>query len=327
VIRKALSAIVFLAVPFTAAAHHGVASLGVAGLEGPGAPIETSSSATLPQGKFLGYVKLDYPRFERYTEERDDEGEFNAFWMYGVGYGVMPSLSLYLFAPFSTKKTEDNSFNTSGFADLSAMGVFGFKYDGGLRLIPPKESLDDMEDWHFTFYGGLTLPTGDANIRNQGGEIDPGMSLGFGKPSYSAGLTATKQFLSRWTWVLDASLIRFSEYEYDDGQHVRFGDEARANTALAVRLLASEKSELRLDANLEANYLKLGRDEAKGVGEEATGGSMLYAVPGFRLYMKNTSVGLGAKFPAWTDLNEGDDQQGAEGKESVRALFTFSVLL
>jgi len=30
-------------------AHHGVASLGAAGLEGPGAPIETSSSSTLPQ--------------------------------------------------------------------------------------------------------------------------------------------------------------------------------------------------------------------------------------------------------------------------------------
>ncbi|MBI4719790.1 MAG: transporter, partial [Chitinivibrionia bacterium] len=33
-----------------ALAHHGVASLGVAGLEGPGSPIETSSSATLPKG-------------------------------------------------------------------------------------------------------------------------------------------------------------------------------------------------------------------------------------------------------------------------------------
>ena len=39
-----------------AAGHHGVASLGVAGLEGPGAPIETSSSATLPSGSFLGYL-------------------------------------------------------------------------------------------------------------------------------------------------------------------------------------------------------------------------------------------------------------------------------
>ena len=30
---------------------------------------------------------------------------------------------------------------------------------------------------------------------------------------------------------------------------------------------------------------------------------------------------------SWTDLNEEDDQQGAEGKEDYRAIFTFSVLL
>ncbi|MFH1679614.1 MAG: transporter [Candidatus Eisenbacteria bacterium] len=326
-IRKVLPAIVLLLAASAAAAHHGVVSLGVAGLEGPGAPIETSSSATLPQGKFLGYVKLDYARFEKYTPERDDEGDFNAFWMYGIGYGARPSLSLYLFAPFYTKKSEDNSYNTSGFADLSAMGVFGFKYDGGLRLIPPKESLDDMEDWHFTFYGGLTLPTGEANIRSGEGTIDPGMSLGFGKPSYSGGFTATKQFMSRWTWVFDTSLIRFVEHEYDDGRKTRFGDEFRANTAFAVRLLTAASRELRLDANIEGNYLELGRDEADGTGEDATGGAMIYAVPGLRLYMKNASVGLGVKIPAWTDLNEADDQQGAEGKEDYRALFTFSVLL
>jgi len=43
-------------------AHHGVASLGAAGLEGPGAPVETSSSATLPEGKWLGYLKVDHAK-------------------------------------------------------------------------------------------------------------------------------------------------------------------------------------------------------------------------------------------------------------------------
>jgi len=316
-----------LFLPVLAAAHHGVASLGVAGLEGPGAPIETSSSATLPEGSFLGYVKLDYAKFDQYTEARDDEGDYNAFWMYGIGYGAKPWLSLYIFAPFYTKKTEDNGFNTSGFADISAMGVFGFKWDEGLRLVPATESLDDLEDWHFTFYSGLTLPTGDADLRNAGGEIDPGMSLGFGKPSFSGGLTATKQMSSRLTWVADGSLITFLENEYADGAKVRFGDELRFNTALTMRLLAHGALNFRLDANLETNYLRLGRDEADGVGERATGGAIVYAVTGFRAYLKNSSIGLGIKIPAWTDLNEEENQQGAEGKEKYRALFTFSVLL
>ncbi len=316
-----------LLLPAAAFGHHGVASLGIAGLEGPGAPIETSSSATLPEGSVLGYVKLDYAKFERYTEARDDEGDYNAFWMYGAGYGVKSWLSVYLFAPFYTKKVEDNRYNTSGFADLSAMGVFGFKYDEGFRLTPANESLDDLEDWHFTFYGGLTIPTGDENIRTSDGEIDPGMSLGFGKPSYSIGFTTTKQVASRLTWVFDTSFITFTENEYDDGSKVRFGDEIRLNTAASLRLLTHARSKFRLDGNLEANYLKLGRDELCGEGEDATGGAMIYAVPGVRAYYKNTSIGLGVKVPAWTDLNEEDDQQGAEGKEDYRAIFTFSVLL
>jgi hypothetical protein len=198
-----------------AAAHHGVASLGAAGLEGPGAPLETSSSATLPAGSILAYMKLDQARFETFTPERDDEGDVNSFWMFGAGYGVRSWLSLYLFAPFYSKKTEDNSYTTSGFADLSLMGVVGFKVDRGLRLTPPNESLDDQEDWHFTIYTGLSLPTGKANIRDVNGDIDPGMSLGFGRPSYSLGLTSTKTLGGRTTWVLDTSLITFSEYEYD----------------------------------------------------------------------------------------------------------------
>ena len=147
-------------VPTLAIAHHGVATLGVAGLEGPGAPLETSTSATLPHGGFLLFGKLDYANFEMYTPEIDDEANYNAYWLYSVGYGATSYLSLYLFMSFYTKTLEDNSYNTSGFADMALMGVLGFKYDQGFRLTPANESLDDLEDWHFTIYGGATIPTG-----------------------------------------------------------------------------------------------------------------------------------------------------------------------
>lgn len=308
-------------------AHHGVASLGVAGLHGPGAPLETSTSATLPRGGFLLYGKLDYARFELYTPEVDDEGDYNAFWMYSLGYGFRSYLSLYAFVPFYTKTLENNSFNTSGFADMSVMGVFGFKYDAGLRLTPDSESLDDMEDWHFTLYGGFSLPTGNADITDSGGTIDPGMSLGFGRPSYQAGVTATKTLGERITYVTEASYIGFSEYEYEDGNKVRFGDELRLNIAMVSRMAMNAASQLRLDGSLEGGFLRLGRDELNGTGEEATGGDILYVTPGLRLYFKSTSIAGGIKLPVWTDLNEESEQQGAEGKESWRAMFTLSVLL
>lgn len=307
-----------------AAAHHGVASLGVAGLEGPGAPVESSSSATLPVGKWLVSMKLDLAVFEKYTPERDDEAESNAFWMYGLGYGFTPSLSLYTFIPYTVKKSEDNSFNSAGFADLSLMGVLGWKWDDGLRWIPPRESLDDLEDWHFTFYGGMTMPTGQENLRNGAGEIDPGMSLGFGKPSFLSGLTATKTVGTRSTLVADASRIGFQENEYDDGRLVKFGTEYRLNGAWTYRMFTRAESKLRIDANLEANYLALDRDETGGVGEPATGGRMVYVLPGFRAYFGSSSLGLGWKVPAWTDLNEEDEQQGAEGREKGRFVATWS---
>lgn len=312
-------------ISFHVCAHHGVASLGVAGLEGPGAPIESSSSATLGKNDGLAYLKLEQVRFKTYTPETDDEMKNHSYWMYGVGYGFTPYFSGYLFVPYQSKVLEDNSFNTSGFADTSLQGVLGFKYDQGFKLIPAKESLDDLEDWHFTFYGGLSLPTGDANLKNSKGSIDGGMSLGFGKPHYLLGATATKQF-GKFTLTLDSSLIYFDEYQYADGNKGKFGTEWRFNSALNYRLLTNAETKLRLDSIIELNYLNLGRDKTNGETEQVTGGKILYATPGLRLYYDKFSVGLGIKMPIKTDLNEEPLQQGSEGKEKYRLLLSFLAL-
>lgn len=312
--------------PLAAQAHHGVASLGAVGLEGPGAPVETTVSSNLPQGDWLAYMKLDYARFETYTAARDDETEFNAYWLYGLGYGFTPYLSGYLFLPYTSKVVEDNSFNSTGFGDLTLTATLGFKYDRGLMLTPADESLDDWYDWHFSLYGGLTLPTGDANVRDAQGDIDPGMALGFGKPAFTLGLAATRLLTDAATLNLDLSYMAFQEYRYDDGTDFRFGDELRLNAAWVRRLATDVDARSRWDAALEANYLALGRDEAEGVGERATGGEMLYLQPGLRYYVQNLSFALGVKVPVWTDLNEEDEQQGAEGKEDYRLVFTASAL-
>ena len=321
---RLLAALSLLCTP--ALAHHGVASLGAAGLEGPGAPVETSSSATLPQGKWLGYLKVDHAKFRTYDPLDATEADYAQYWMLGLGYGFTPWFSAYVFQPYNIKKDEPDGFSSRGLTDLSVIGVLGFKYDRGWMLTPANESLDDLMDWHFTAYGGLTLPTGEANHRLQDGSIDPGMSLGFGKPSFTYGLTATKQVSDNTTLVFETGQIRFQKYAYDDGQTMRFGTETRVNAALSQRLLTLPESRFRLDGNLELNVLRLGRDVENGVKALATGGDMLYGVLGLRLYKDNLSLGLGLKRPIWTDLNEEPDQQGAEGKERLRTIVTFSAL-
>ncbi len=316
-----------------ALAHHGVASLGAAGLAGPGAPIETSSSATLPQGSWLGLVKLDYAKFKTY-DPLVLETDYNQYWMAGVGYGFKPWLSGYALQPYNVKVDEAGGLDTRGPTDLSLAMVIGFKYDERFMLVPANESLDDLQDWHFTLNLGISLPSGDANHRLDDGSIDPGKSLGFGKPSYNYGLTATKQFTDNDTAVFELSQIRFQKYHYDPdpvggfpaGVSVKFGTETRLNAAISHRLMTNPDTKFRLDGNAELNFLSLGRDVEDGVPATAGGGKMLYGVLGLRLYQGATSFGVALKKPIWTRLNEAARQQGSEGKEKYRLITTFSAM-
>lgn len=307
--------------------HHGVAAIGSFGLEGPGAPLETSTSQNLPKKSLLLYYKMDYADYEKYTPQRDDETDYNNFTMLGMGYGFSSYLSIYGFLPYNIKITEDNSYNTAGFADPSLFFTLSFKYDEGLKFTPENESLDDLMDWHFAIYGGSTIPLGDENIKDSQGNIDPGKSLGFGKPSLSMGFATNKGFGEKFTFIFDINYIKFFENKYENGLKFKFGDEFRINSALNYSLITNKEKKLRVDLILEGTFLNLERDEEFGTGAEATGGKILYILPGIRLYVKNFSLGFGLKFPSWTDLNEENLQQGSEGKENLRLILTFSTLL
>lgn len=322
---KRIAVLYLVLVSPTALAHHGVAGVGAASLEGPGAPIESATSATLPDGSVFGYLKLDHAKYKTFDlDPANPESDYANFWIAGLGYGFTPWLSAYVFAPYHDKTDEPGGFTTRGFADISVTGQIGFKYDRGLRLVPENETADDLEDWHFTVFGGASLPTGDPNLRDASGNIDPGKSTGFGKPSFSIGATATKVLSPRWTFNVELSHLRFQEYGYDDGNRTKFGSEFRANGALNYRLYADVDRKLRVDLVGEAQYLHLGRDETNGVDELATGGDIGYLVPGVRVYWNKITAAFGVKKAAWTDLNEGDQQQGAEGKERYRLIFSIS---
>jgi len=317
---------ILIALATSVFAHHGVPSISLSGVEGPGAPIETTSSATLPEGSLLAYMKLDHAKYKTYTSARDGETESSSYFMYGLGYGFNSYFSAYVFVPYYTK-SQDDAFSTSDFHDVSFQGVLGFKYDDGFILTPKNESLDDLEDWHFTTSFSFTLPTGNSNkTMPDGSLIDAGMQTGFGEPSFMFGVSATKWLGNDWTLVADTSYNTFLENKYSDGSKMRFGDEIRVNGAVSYMLYSKPASRLRLDFNMEANYLYLGRDVENGSAANATGGEMVYLTPGARLSYKTTSVAVGVKLPTWTNLNEEDLQQGAEGKENYRLIFTFSAL-
>ncbi|CAG0971014.1 hypothetical protein BURK2_01289 [Burkholderiales bacterium] len=312
--------------------HHGVAGVGAAALEGPGAPVEAASSAVLPEGGSLLALRIDHARYQTF-DPQTPEADYSRFALLGIGHGFTSWFSGYLFLPQNLKVDEAGGFTTRGWADLAVLAQIGLRHDGpSFSLTPKNESLDEQEDWHFTFFGGLTLPTGRPNLRLPDGSIDPGKSTGFGKSSYTVGATATKMVSPRMTFNAELSTLWFGTYRYAADEttgrrfDTRFGPELRANGGLAYRLHADPETKLRSDFAFELLYLRLGRDVVDGRPEPATGGRMLYALPGLRFYWQRLSLAMGIKKALWKRLNEQAQQQGAEGQEKYRLVFNASLL-
>jgi hypothetical protein len=315
-----------LAAALPARAHHGVAAVSVAGPEGPGAALDTTSPLPLPRRTLFTMLKSEYVPFLQFDFAEPENKSFSSFSLLGVGYGVTPWLSAYVFQPLNVK-SQDAIGTNRGAGDTNVMLALAFKYDEGLRLVPEKESLDELMDWHFSVWASSTIPVGSTTRRDRNGEyFAPDMQAGFGEPSPAAGVAVLKQVTERVTWLGEASYQYFFAHTYPFTRY-KFGGETRLNTALAYELYG--RGGFRVDLTGELNGLHLQRDRERseaGAMEQlqASGGAILYAGAGLRVNSGALSVALGAKRAALKDLNEGADQQGSEGLEKVRAAVTLS---
>ncbi|HET9552216.1 MAG TPA: hypothetical protein VFP50_04555 [Anaeromyxobacteraceae bacterium] len=301
-------------------AHHGSAAVSAIGAEGPGAALETTSPLPLGEGTVFALVKTEYARFDR-RQGFADPKTFSSFNTVAAGFGVRPWLSAFVFQPYSWK-SQDGLGTNSGLGDTNLMLAASLKWDGGLRLVPEKESLDDLADWHFGLWASCTLPVGATDHRDAAGaSYAPDMQTGFRGPSPAAGLTLLKQLSTALTALGELSAQRFFEQRYAEaGYRYRFGGEARVNSALVYRVWASAAS--RVDLVPELTLLSLRRDTRDGAPLQASGGTVLYGQLGARLTLGSLSVGAGVKRAVARSLNEAAAQQGSEGLEVFRASLT-----
>ena len=318
-----------LAAAVPAGAHHGGVGLGMAGPEGPGAALETSSPLPLPRGAVFLMLKSEYVPFRQLAFAEPENKVYSLFDTLAVGYGIAPWLSAYLFQPYNVKSQHGVGTNV-GYGDPGLLLSRGFKYDEGFRLVPERESLDELADWHFAAFGFVTLPMGSTTSADPAGAFyAPDMQIGFGSPSFQMGLAAAKQLSDDLTWLADASYQWFLPHTYPFTRY-QFGAEARASTAVAWRALASPG--LRLDLAGEVSLLDLQRDRernAQGAMEplRASGGTVLYGGLGLRAYAGRLSVALAARTSLARRLDEQAEQQGSEGLEWVRAALTLSYVV
>jgi hypothetical protein len=311
-------------------AHHGVASVGFSDPEGPGVGLETTAALTLPRRLAFAMAKSELVSFQT----RDDRVAFPAqkdrawFNMAALGFGVTPWLSAYVFQPYNAKSMDGGVGTNTGLGDTNLMLAFGWKWDEGLRLIPQKESLDELRDWHFLLWGSCTLPTGPTEHTDDAGEpFRPDMQTGFGAPSIAVGLATLKQLATDFTLLAEVNYQYFFTHTYSFTRY-QFGGETRANAALAYR--AYGRSGVRLDLVVEAVNLFIQRDRedltqaSEPFALRASGGDTLYGSLGVRAYLGRIALGLGIRRPVFSHLNEKSDQQGSEGLENFRLSFALS---
>ena len=312
--------------PMTALAHHGGVSLPF----GPGTPVETNAPLTLPEGGLVLSTRTEHVEWRKFPFADPTNKDSCTFLNVGLSYGIKPYLTASVFLPYAIKR-EDTFGSNEGFGDIRFMGILGFNYDGKeVKLNSAKETAVSLEKGverrkktYFSFYGGFTLPTGKTNLE-LGGVAEPAMQPGFGSPSYTVGFNAARNVFGSLTLVFDTAYDIFTERM----DSFKFGNEWRVNLATVQELYGKpEKFISKIDGVLELNFLNISRDQERGEGLRASGGNILYLSPGLRFAfpkLQNANLGLLIKFPVLKSLNEQDEQQGSEGYEKYRAIFTLS---
>ena len=307
--------------PAEVLAHHGGVSLGY----GPGSPVETNSSLTLPEGGVSLVTRVEQVEFKKYHWAEPENKDAFTFYSLGLGYGIKPYLTGNLFIPY-TVKTQDRLGTSYGGGDLKFLFNLGFHYDPnqGLGLNTSADtaiSLESSPKTYFSFFFGAGAPTGESHNHDQyGEEFERGMQPGFRSPTVSFGASATKQVTHGFTIVADAMYDIFTKK--DD---FKFGNEFRADLA-GVYDLYVKPGVSALEGILEVNLLNVAKDVDEPAGGKVpnSGGTILYLSPGLRFNFPPMSLGFLLKFPIWKDLNRKDEQQGAEGLEAFRGIISLS---
>ena len=316
--------VIIVVSPVVARAHHGVAAVGFGNMEGPGVRLETTSPLTLPKNNLYLMFKDERVSFQKFGFADPKNKDPFDFLTLAVGYGINQYLSVYLFQPYSIK-TQQSLGTASGFADTSLMLTLGFKYDKEFLLIPEKETLDDLMDWHFSISVASTIPLGNSVRKDKtGAYFSADMQNGFGVMSPSIDCAVMKQISNDFTWLADISYQYFPEHRYSSIAF-QFGAEAKLSTSVAYRLLVTNK--MRLDIIAEASVLNLQRDKQSDKSSSlkdvaASGGTIIYAIAGARLFYDRFSVAVGVKKAVLSSLNEKNQQQGTEGLENYRFFVT-----
>jgi hypothetical protein len=316
-----LAAMWGLLFPGSTLAHHGGVSLGY----GPGSPVEAFSSLTLPEGGVFTMARVEQVEYRKYHWAEPENKDAFTFYTLGLGYGIKPYLTGFLFLPY-TIKTQDHLGTSYGGGDAKFLFSLGGNYDPnkGFGLNRAEDTAITFEATKKTYFAlilGSSVPTGESHNEDRfGEEFERGMQPGFRSPTLTVGASVTRSLFHGFTVVGDVLYDVF--FKKDD---FKFGNEFRIDLA-GIYDIYTKPGVSALEAVLELNLLHVAKDEDEAAGGKVpnSGGTILYLSPGLRYNFPPFSLALLLKFPVAKDLNRQSEQQGAEGLESFRGVLAIS---
>ncbi len=329
IVLKTFYIFVALNIGFSAMANHGPGAARVGS--------QTTSAKTLSKGKWGIGFEMEYTEFDSISRTRlISRGEraggldvLDRTFLYTgtVSYGVTDDLSLEV----SLGGLEANDFREAELED-GEVEILGADPDGLTDLwIKGKYRFFQKEKDQFAFFGGIKIPTGENDIKNDEGEkLEAVEQPGSGAVDFLVGLAGSRQVTDRLNVDLSGGYIFRTEGPRD----FEVGDRIDVNAAVSYVLSRGQKPHLHEDGQththnhpalslgLELNFRHLLKDKEDGNKQSNSGGSTLFLTPNINIKLnETTTIYVAAPIPVAQDLN------GRQQETDVKVLAGITLVL
>jgi hypothetical protein len=273
---------------------------------------------------YNGMLPLYYKHFVgfryRFSSFRSDLGHQSAVSEYSQEYYhsfeltgrffLHRKVQLLAFLPvnYHQQFSSNESVSIAGQGDLSVMALYDLYNSSLINEKPLKHKL--------LLGGGVKLPTGPFQKRNQDGELlNPAFQIGTGSFDFIINSVYTLRYKSIGLNVNAAYKINLP-----DKNDYKFGNQFSATTTFFV-LYKSKKSEDGLLSKFGLSFENANYNLKGGYKRVSTGGNILFASAGFDIYYKKINIGINFQYPVYQLVSEGLVSAGLQSTININYLF------
>jgi hypothetical protein len=282
---------------------HGAAKIKIASLAGLllaapfpvwGAPITFNTALPVHEGGFVWREQFIYDKNSRDPSAANRDVKVSGL-VSVLGYGVTRDFALFGVLPYLDKRLDLDmggqrvSRSDRGIGDLTLFGRYtAYQSDAPGRTFRVAPFL------------GVKAPTGRDNAQDSLGPLPPPIQLGTGSWDALGGAVATYQTLA---YQIDSQL---SYKANSEANAFRFGNVTELDASFQYRLWPQT-----LGAGvpaffygvLEANLIRVGKNQNGGVDDPNSGGTTLFLSPGLQYVSQKWILEGGVQIPVMQNLN------------------------